>query len=68
MSRFTKLGIIGGVYVVLVLFLINSAMSNATGLRLLRSGSGLFTMYGLAVLGVSIVAGTIVLVVARERE
>ena len=69
MTKFKMIGIVGAVYVCLTLLLIILAVDNASDIRLMRSGGGsIFTMYGLAILGLSIVAGVTVLALSREHK
>lgn len=71
MTKFAKLAAIGGTYVVAVFIILVSAtsrMSDRNFYVIVRSGSGsgLFIMYGLACLGLSVVAGVMVWSVFKE--
>jgi Zn-dependent protease with chaperone function len=70
LSKFTKMSIVGGVYVLIVLGLLASAFvsveSDALRRVILRGGgSGFFVMYGMAFLGLSVLASVIVLGISR---
>ena len=73
MSKFVKMSIVGGVYLLTVVGLLVSAVALVTsdGLRFVIArggGTGVFVMYGMAFLGLSVLASVIVLGITREHD
>lgn len=73
MGRTLKLAMLGLVYLASVAYLLATALGSVQSgelRRLLLQGdaNGYFLMFGLAILGVSIVAGTMAYLLAREKR
>lgn len=71
MSRFAKIATVATAYSVIVFLLIFVAFRQATSSVLFRQAvqngnTGIFTMFGFAILGLSIVTAVIVFAIAKE--
>ncbi len=70
MSKFAKLAIVGATYALVVFGLLFSALRQVTGSTdyniMEATGTGIFIMYGLAILGLGVVVGVIVFAIAKE--
>lgn len=67
MSRFDKVSIVAGGCVAALAALVISTLSKASDYRFMKSGGGaMFTMAGMAALGLAIVAAAMMFVIVRE--